>query len=212
MAEAARSPERSHAVGRPRPQQDKPQPRGADGADGAGWRPGAETQATSAQNQEREAIWLPQGWELRRGASKSHTRTCAGHAQPLGLGGGQRRGCPAALSGKAGRGKACCPRTGGRRDTEGTASQAGRGGCPWSRGLRPSGDGPRALGQAALPPPQSSGTFLCLSRPPWVPRRGRQQRLPGALAGLGRPGRPLPHAPPVPGPQPPRGGRNVTFG
>lgn len=215
---AARSPERSHAAGRPRPQQDKPQPRGADGA---GWGPRELRPGQRVLEIRRDAIRPPQGASActsRGGRSggarpRPHTPPCAASAQPRSLGGGRGRCAPGTLSGKVGREKGLLPTERGPRDTEGSASQAGRGACPWSRGpateesRRAACPGP---GCPASAPVLGDGDLPLLQQASvGARRRGRQQRPSGALAGLGRP---LPHAPPVPGPQPPRGVGNVTLG
>lgn len=144
MAEAARSPKCSHAAGRPRPQQqtnhNRMGPMGPDGAPGASsLRPRQRVLKIRGEKRSgfpREPALAPPGAGSSGGAHPSpHTPTCAGYAQPLSLGRGPEPLLSRIPLWDSGQGeKACCQRSGGRRDTEGTASQAGRGGCPWSRG------------------------------------------------------------------------------
>lgn len=197
---------------------DKPQPWGADGA---GWGPRELRPGQRVLKIRRDAIRPPQGASActsRGGRSggarpRPHTPPCAASAQPRSLGGGRGRCAPGTLSGKVGREKGLLPTERGPRDTEGSASQAGRGACPWSRGpateesRRAACPGP---GCPASAPILGDGDLPLLQQASvGARRRGRQQRPSGALAGLGRP---LPHAPPVQGPQPPRGVGNVTLG
>lgn len=159
---------------------DKPQPRGADGA---GWGPRELRPGQRVLEIRRDAIRPPQGASActsRGGRSggarpRPHTPPCAASAQPRSLGGGRGRCAPGTLSGKVGREKGLLPTERGPRDTEGSASQAGRGACPWSRGpateesRRAACPGP---GCPASAPVLGTGTFLCFSRPPWEPAAG----------------------------------------
>lgn len=178
---AARSPERSHAAGRPRPQQEtnpnRGGPMGPDGAPGS-CDPGNECSKLGETRSAppREPALAPPGGDAQEGRVRGPTRRPV--QPPLSRGASAGAGAAALRGpslGKWAERKVCCQRRGDRGTQKGQRLRQDEEPVPGAGGLRPrSRDGLRALGRGAPPPPRSSGTgtFLCFSRPPWEPAAG----------------------------------------
>lgn len=161
---AARSPERSHAAGRPRPQQEtnpnRGGPMGPDGAPGS-CDPGNECSklGETRSGPPREPALAPPGGDAQEGRVRGPT--CRPVQPPLSRGASAGAGAAALQGpslGKWAERKVCCQRRGDRGTQKGQRLRQDEEPVPGAGGLRPrSRDGLRALGRGAPPPPRSSG-------------------------------------------------------